>query len=635
MGHRLLAPTHPDHIRYFGLSLLEHCVRYTWSQHSIPDKQQIRELLITVIVQLPLDTPKFIQEKAAHVFTECVERTWPLEWSGLYALLMTLSQTRPMTVCRVLKFIAEDTFLYATTLTSGRKDDLRNCMTVLMAPSPAQYNLNEHSSSQANIIGTAVPMHYYQVCEIPPADVGWMSRLFAGLQQSLSSANEQLAVCTVETIAAYMDWLPLEILIKNKVLENILPLLSSQSKILRMAACETLMLLMMRTYAELEQVDEFLVKPLLSAEAISLIGQAWVNAGGSPLITTTPDDIESHLNDDYPFLKRLATVWVDFCSHLCHKKRETVPDNLRQYLEFSLVLARHPSLFINSITTSLWQMVLRFDVIARLPEMKEFSLAVFTIYAERMNKNSILPSDEDDAPLGCRYSYVDFEDNLSDFQTAAGSFRSQSYTLMKTVVPRHSLFCLNVCLARIRAAIATPFPPSDDSQRSKEDGLLTTTSSYYLEWDTLSAVVHAVVTSLPTHIVKNQCTNDQEKSEQTQAMAMIREMLQLSLEFTCTDPLVIGKQLEGLTAFAEILAAEPNAQALQLLQKVFTMVTFTLPGEVAGQDDIGGKLSGHTIALRRKAAASLLRLAIGIPDILMVIISLSYSLISVDNLRRH
>jgi hypothetical protein len=83
------------------------------------------------------------------------------------------------------------------------------------------------------------------------------------------------------------------------------------------------------------------------------------------------------------------------------------------------------------------------------------------------------------------------------------------------------------------------------------------------------ALLHGVVGGLPTFIIKGNPQNDQERSERVQAMGMIHEMLQLLLIYVADDPLVVGKQMDGLTCFAEVFDSEPSELPLRLLQKVF------------------------------------------------------------------
>jgi hypothetical protein len=69
-------------------------VRFGWKDYTIDERVQLRDLLLAIISQLSSTAhPKYIEEKAARVFTELVERVWPTEWNELYTLLCSLSSS--------------------------------------------------------------------------------------------------------------------------------------------------------------------------------------------------------------------------------------------------------------------------------------------------------------------------------------------------------------------------------------------------------------------------------------------------------------------------------------------------------------------------------------------------------------
>lgn len=101
-------------------------------------------------------TSKFLIDKAAHVFAEIVEREWPQNWSDLDAWLMKMFQStddlQKSLVLSIIQYIAQDTFVYVTPITSQRKDDLRNAMIAIFCPAPVDY-------AQANSLN--VPAEVY------------------------------------------------------------------------------------------------------------------------------------------------------------------------------------------------------------------------------------------------------------------------------------------------------------------------------------------------------------------------------------------------------------------------------------------------------------------------------------------
>lgn len=429
--------------------------------------------------------------------------------------------------------------------------------------------------------------------------------------------HERMILYCIETLCAFLDWLPAEIIIENNVVEGLLCLLNSPSITIRLAACEAVLVIVNRKFSDVEQLKNCILKPFLSDAAFEIFASAWNGANGMIKQSSDVADIETHLDEDYPFLKRFAQVWVDMgTEQLCHKKLEALPAELPKFLELCIMLSRHASMKISSLGFSLWHAFFKDPMISKSEQLQLYCQPLFDVIAEKMNRLLFIPSDEDSASLGSRYSFADYEDSLADFQTAFGNYRSVLYQMTRHTLEQHALYALNYCSQVVTQLTAMPFPNRDDPQFVKETGILTTNSPFYIVWESQTSLLSAVTGSLPTELVKGPWVTPKAQQERVEAMKLVRAMLQTLLQYQSNDPLIIGRQLDSLTCFAEMLASEPSELALSLLQKVFSFVTFTLPSEPKVVDETW-RVSEDTTALRRKACTSLLRLATGIPDVLL------------------
>lgn len=64
----------------------------------------------------------------------------------------------------ILRYIAEDVFIYTNPVTVSRKDDLRNALITILAKAPA-------SLGDSNIL---VPIELYEICGVQPKNDGWI-----------------------------------------------------------------------------------------------------------------------------------------------------------------------------------------------------------------------------------------------------------------------------------------------------------------------------------------------------------------------------------------------------------------------------------------------------------------------------
>lgn len=81
VGAQLCQSQYQDQVRFFGLGVMEHCVRYNWSLFNVEQRAQIRQLMTELILQSGIsDARRYLQDKMAHVFAELCEREWPQHW---------------------------------------------------------------------------------------------------------------------------------------------------------------------------------------------------------------------------------------------------------------------------------------------------------------------------------------------------------------------------------------------------------------------------------------------------------------------------------------------------------------------------------------------------------------------------
>jgi exportin-5 len=111
----------PDAVRYYGLQLLNHAIRYRWPDYSSDQADQLRTWTKCLAGSLRIQDALYIRNKVAQVWAELAKRCWGGDepWTDMDVLLVNLwdegakeAVNRPF-VMDVLGILSEDVVLGA------------------------------------------------------------------------------------------------------------------------------------------------------------------------------------------------------------------------------------------------------------------------------------------------------------------------------------------------------------------------------------------------------------------------------------------------------------------------------------------------------------------------------------------
>lgn len=126
-GLFLAASTHHSLIvRHFGLQLMEHTVKYRWTQISQQEKIFIKENAMKLLAAGGIGEELHVKDALSRVIVEMVKREWPQQWPGLLAELSdacTCGEVQTELVLMVFLRLVEDVaLLQVSILTSSLCD---------------------------------------------------------------------------------------------------------------------------------------------------------------------------------------------------------------------------------------------------------------------------------------------------------------------------------------------------------------------------------------------------------------------------------------------------------------------------------------------------------------------------------
>ena len=132
------APNRSPVVRHFGLQLMEHCIKYRWTQMSQSEKIFIKENAMKLLregTEPILQEQSHIKDALSRIIVEMIKREWPQQWPTLLAELSqvcTSGESQTEIVLLVFLRLVEDVAILETLESNQRKKDIYQALTTNM-----------------------------------------------------------------------------------------------------------------------------------------------------------------------------------------------------------------------------------------------------------------------------------------------------------------------------------------------------------------------------------------------------------------------------------------------------------------------------------------------------------------------
>jgi exportin-5 len=136
-----LAQKSPDRssiVRHFGLQLMEHCIKYRWTQISQSEKIFIKENAMKLLqegTEPQVQEENHIKDALSRIVVEMIKREWPQQWPTLLAELSqvcTRGESQTELVLLVFLRLVEDVAILETLESNQRRKDIYQALTTNM-----------------------------------------------------------------------------------------------------------------------------------------------------------------------------------------------------------------------------------------------------------------------------------------------------------------------------------------------------------------------------------------------------------------------------------------------------------------------------------------------------------------------
>ncbi|KAJ3370878.1 hypothetical protein HDU91_005805 [Kappamyces sp. JEL0680] len=571
---------------FYGLDLLMHCA--TTLQLSSAN-------ILSCLSLLHQQDPSYIKEKMAKVIVEFVKRVWPGAWSDFDAVFRAFYASEDFgreIVLLVYRNLVQDVFVYADPVASKRKLELSTSLLGVCVDAAFlnEWIIKQKSSTEdAYKIKTNLDM-LVELVRNDPQNEGWMTRLVQGCTVLVSQdahQHKKLVLLHLETIEAFLNWIPTSAILHCRALYFLLDLLlSTLDAAVASLVLDSLLTLCSRNFPPLDTNvrKELFWTPFFGqgylARLITLYG-AWHNQAsyGNNLAVAEREYVP--VSEEHYFLCNLGSA------HICFKKNvNLVPEGFEAYLELVLLFADHPSAFCSG-----WALDFLFDAVRHdATKTVLFKDAVATSVLNRLAKG--LGGTAPTSAAFQAYSSLDF-DSKKDESLALAHNNLRRVEIVRLITAGLPLIAFGWIHHHLPVYFTNPAQAEYDIVQ-------------------LSQALECILASLPAGIVRDA------KQRNDSLVQGIGGLLEGILSLDSQDVHTVSHQLPMLASFSPMMDLFPEL-LFRCMEKFFALSAFTQPHEAS--DMVANVvLSDATILVRRKAASCLVKLGTSMPDIFIPII---------------
>ncbi|XP_011697743.1 PREDICTED: exportin-5 [Wasmannia auropunctata] len=569
-----LAQKSPDRspvVRHFGLQLMEHCVKYRWTQISQSEKLFIKENAMKLLqdgTQPLLQEEAHIKDALSRVVVEMIKREWPQQWPTLLAELSqacTRGESQTELVLLVFLRLVEDVALLQTLESNQRRKDIYQALTTNMAE---------------------IFSFFLRLMEQHFSEFQKKSALG---QTSEAAAHSKVVQVVLSTLAGFVEWVSIiHVMAEDGRLLQILCLLLGDH-IFQCSAAECLLQIVNRK-GKAEDRKQLMI--LFSEEALRCI---YTSATAPPPLAGPTNFHENH----YLFLKKLTQVLTGMATQLCtlwgkDDASSIRPTHFNLFLDTVLTFTMYPSLTLTHLANAIWVMLFKHEQI----KLDSLLLTYVPKYVEHTAPKLIrvtYPHDRQSNGM-TTYCLVDY-DSEEEFNVFLHRFRMdllEGFRHATMVAPLVTFTYVQQWLtAKITKGMANLQYKSDQNDRE------------YLEWEALAQALDSVVSRI--------LLINERPSVQTGL-----QLLELCLSYSPQDPWLLSALLSCISALFVFLSMSTGSMAMpgvailpRVLDKIFAALVFEAPGENERNR------SRATKNVRRHAASLMVKISLKYPLLLL------------------
>jgi exportin-5 len=598
-----------NEVRYFGLQLLEHAVRYRWNEWNAQQKEQIRQWVKFLAGSLREEDAAFLRAKTAQVWVEVAKRCWgggdaseEQGWPDMDQLLVNMWE-RPVSekgtvnklfVLYVLETLSEDVINKEDAVAGLRLDVLGDALNQIMAP-PGLLN-TLHSTWNANDSSK----------ELRSGDDGWFSRMLdffhacvkqvrLGGDGAMMSAVAACAVKALQALRPTIAWINLKAALEVNVVECLFISFETEDVVLQTATTEVLYALLSRPYSSSWQ-DTWLrlIGTSLHQQRISLLRRSfeWTH--------TSPGDD----NGKYTLQKKLSellSVLADAVAQ--HPVLAGDSDaNIPAFFNLLVVVLQSKSLVVSIPVLHSWTKLMSTQDQTVINLVLQALGTLVQTCSARLLRYESLPNDVEDEIT--QFLDEDF-DTTPERHAFLGNYRRYCVNIITNITRSRPLEALSHVLEEMRQMLESgPYTGGRGFDPAAYSKVSVSTLQFDAQYQVVSSALKGysqwladIATVSPEEEVHARAENDKSSTQQ-----LLQQWSYNVINTHTDDPEVAAQVLQTLVTILRTINPD-SAFVLHVVQHLLTMRLYDNPSHSTFSDAVKSFEGLRVLELQKLALA--------------------------------
>ncbi|KAM5441833.1 karyopherin [Microsporum ferrugineum] len=426
--------SHSPVVQHFGLSLLEHVLRYRFLELSPDELIHTRRLVMSLAEGLRYQDPPYIRNKVASLWVELAKRTWGLDWREMDESLVQLwgaTFAHKELVLTVLETLSEDIIHQEDTASSLRGTDLNRALVEICTPH--------------EVFKEAYPTRDHNT-EIRCGSEGWLFRISSFLDDCIRNlhASTEAKSCALKCLSclrSLVAWAIPMAIASSECITAICRALVVEDDAILLAVVEALHSLYGRSTYDIEEFQR-LVNIIYQNDHLNLLRKLYEWS-----IVSADNIAESK----YSISKKLSEL-ISYISGFLEEKNVdfTKSVDLPSFFSFLISILQHPSLVVSIPVLHSWSRLLASDQIGGLDVVNSLIGQLLEICSLRLVRYEALPEDSDDPTVIFLSEDID---TIPERHAFVGNYRRYCSQVIEVIVQKHALEAIPHILSRVDNAL--------------------------------------------------------------------------------------------------------------------------------------------------------------------------------------
>jgi exportin-5 len=540
----------PPQLRHYGLSMLEHSIKYSWEDYSASQAEALRNYIIQLAQNIDAGDPVYLRNKVAQLWTETAKRSWGAEWMDMDKKLVELWRTslhHQAIVLYVLETLSEEVFNREDTTAGLRSNDLGRACVEIFTPAVV---LAEHLPTRDKSL------------DVRYGEEGWLRRLCDNLEWCLQNnyqTDEQIQSCaikTMNTLRAAMTWVIPKAIASVQLVEHVCKALAVPVVPLQQAAVAVLHAVYNRHHPLNDEEFVELVCPMYTPGSVRLLSEVYK-------WTLSDMNVNDLDEQKYSLCKKLSELSADLGNYI-EQKPALVPQGSDLSGIFGLLfeIFRNPSLIVSIPILHCWTKLLRSPIVRDSEVVSSMIGGLLETCCSRLVRYEAFPDDSDDPTLLFLNEDID---TIPEKHAFLGNYRRFCADVVEILVRRTPIEAMEHILGQSTALFQNLY----SGQRAFAPQTFSKHSSPVLRVDAQITVIDASLKGYLKWLMSDDADAQQFERDRNQMEDSFEQWCRQLLQARFEDPEISKKIIQLMSTFSTKALPDRPEFALTLLEYIF------------------------------------------------------------------